>query len=407
MTKKSITILSIILMISLLGYFYVNSIYRSPIPILDSEVQNSIGVNIHFINPNLVETQEIYNAGITTVRMDLAWTNIEKKRGVYDFSNYDKLVNTMNKNKTNILFILDYGNPLYDSGLAPYSENGRNAFANFIMEAVKHYKGKSIMWEIWNEPNTNGGWTPKYNVNSYYKLAMKTITTIRLVDKDAFIVAPAVAYVDYDFLEYLGKNNFFNYINAISIHPYRQSNPETVIGDYNKVHVLINKYPHTVGIQLFCGEWGYSTTWEDIDETKQAQYCAREYLTNLMCGINLTIWYDWKDDGNDTKNAEDNFGCVYNNLEPKPAYNAITTLTSVLNGYKFVKRVDDGQDSDYILMFQKDNQTAYALWTTGTSHTINIKLPSSNNIKVVDINGKTIDNPYNISQSVIYITVAD
>lgn len=402
MNKKLITLLSSIVIILILSYFFLNAISGYSTPIKDNEVQNSIGVNIHFISPNLNEAKTIYNAGFKTVRMDLFWNHIEKSRGVYDFSEYDKLVDEMTKNKMDILFILDFSNILYDNGLAPYSEYGREAFVNFASAAVKHYKGKSIMWEIWNEPNTVNAWKPKPNVESYYKLAISTITAIRLVDRNAFIVAPAVG-VDYSYLDYLGKNNLFKDINAVSIHPYRLNNPETVVGDYNKIKVIIDKYPHKEGIQLFCGEWGYSTTWAGIDATKQAQYCVREYLTNLMCGINLTIWYDWKNDGIDPKNVENNFGCVYNNLEPKPAYYAITTLTSVLNGYKFVKRIDDGQTSDYILMFQKDNMTAYALWTTGTSHTINIKLPSSNNARVIDINGKTLGNSYNISQSVIYI----
>ena len=413
MNKRLIAILTGIILIFSLTYYYVKHIDTDKFSILDNEVQNSIGVNIHFVKPNPNETKKIYNAGFKTVRMDIIWNQIEKKRGVYDFSKYDELVNELDKNKVNILFILGYSNALYDNGLAPYSEHGRQAFANFASKAVKRYKGKSIMWEIWNEPNGGGFWKPKPNVESYYKFAMNTITAIRSVDRNAFIVAPALAGVDYSYLDYLGKNNLFKYIDAVSIHPYRQRNPETVIGDYNKIKDLIDKYPHKDGIKLFCGEWGYSTASKDMDETKQSQYCVREYLTNLMCGINLTIWYDWRNDGTDPKNKEHNFGCVYNNLEPKKAYYAITTLTSVLQNYKFVKRIDDGQNSDYILMFKKGNKTTYAFWTTGNSHGINMQLPC-NNIKVVDLKGnnyndRVIDNLYNIdiSNSVTYITDLD
>ena len=312
------------------------------------------------------------------------------------------------KKKINIIFILDYSNPLYDDGLSPYSDYGREAFSNFAMESVKHYKGNSIMWEIWNEPNI-GSWKPYPNADNYYKLAMKTITAIKSVDKNAFIIAPALSGVDYDYLNYLGENNLFNYIDAVSIHPYRQSNPETVSSDYNKIKDLINKYKHKDGIKLFSGEWGYSTTWNDIDELKQAQYCIREYLTNLMCGVDLTIWYDWKDDGTDKNNQEHNFGSVDNNLEPKTTYYAIEALTNVLKDYKFVKRIDYGEDSDYILMFKKGNKTAYALWTTGKSHEISVQL-HSDKINVVEFMGnseehKIIDNSYktDISNSVTYI----
>jgi len=412
MKKKLIIIVIGIIIIFSLTDYYVNHNYTNKFYSQGTEVQNSVGVNIHFIKPNIIETEKIYNAGFKTVRMDIFWNHIEKIRGVYDFSEYDKLEHELDKNKINILFILDYSNVLYDNGLAPYSEQGRQAFANFAMEAVKHYKGKSIMWEIWNEPNQLYSWKPKPNVQNYYKLAMDTITAIRSVDRNAFIVAPAIG-VDYSYLDYLGKNNLFKYINAISVHPYRLNNPETVIGDYNRINNLIDKYSHKESIKLFCGEWGYSTAWKDMDETKQAQYCVREYLTNLMCGINLTIWYDWRNDGTDSKNTEHNFGCVYNNLKPKMTYYAIRTLTSVLKNYKFVNRIGDGHDSDYILRFKRDNKTTYALWTTLKSHKINIEL-SSNMIKVVEFKGsnyndKVIDNLYNIdiSNSVIYITNLD
>lgn len=413
MKRKLVITVSGIIIISLLTYCYIDYIYSGKSYISDNNVQNSMGINIHFVNPNQNETKKIYNAGFKTIRMDIVWSSIEKNKGVYDFSQYDKLVNELDKNKMNILFILDYSNPLYDNGLAPYSDYGREAFSNFSRAVVKHYRGKSIMWEIWNEPNVAGAWKPKPSVENYYKLAMNTITVIKSVDRNAFIIAPALAGLDHDYLDYLGKNDFFKYIDAVSIHPYRKNNPETVIGDYNKIKDLIYKYPHKEDIKLFCGEWGYSTAWKDIDETKQAQYAVREYLTNLMCGISLTILYDWKDDGTDKKNMEHNFGCVYNNLEPKKSYYAITTLTDVLKDYKFIKRMDDGADSDYILMFKKGSKTAYALWTTEQSHQINVRL-NSDKIRVVDFTGtsyerKIIDNLYKIdvSNSVIYITDID
>lgn len=409
MKKKVITISSIIIIIFLLKDCYASVISNNKLYILDNKVQNSIGVNIHFTDPNPEEMQQISNAGFTTIRMDLIWNKIEKEKGVYDFSQYDKLVNESNKKNINILFILDYSNPLYDDGLAPYSDDGREAFSNFAMEAAKHYKGNPIIWEIWNEPNLQQFWKPNPNVDNYLKLAMKTITAIKSVDKNAFIIAPALSEIDYNYLNYLGENNFFNYIDAVSIHPYRRSNPETVITDYSKINDLIDKYPHKEGIKIFCGEWGYSTTWKDMDETKQAQYCIREYLTNLMCGVNLTILYDWKDDGTDKDNQEHNFGTVSNNLEPKTTYYAIKTLTNELKDYKFVKRIDCGEDSDYILMFEKDNKTAYALWTTDDSHEISIKL-DSNKIKVVGFTGDSYedsisDNLYklDISNSVTYL----
>jgi hypothetical protein len=384
MRKKlsSIIVVGILMLIFII--LYVKSFNKS-----NEETQFETGVNIHFIEPNNYEVNELRGAGFSIVRMDLIWSDIEKEKGKYNFSQYDKLVNCMDKNNIKILFILDYGNPLYDNGMAPFSDNGREAFSNFAKEAVKHYTGKQIMWEIWNEPN-GGAWSPKANVNDYYKLAITTINKMRLQNKNTFIVAPALSGFDYSYLNYLGKDGLFKYIDAISVHPYREKNPETVIMDYGKLLDLIDKYPHNKNIKIFSGEWGYSSSNKDINESKQAQYCIREYLTNIICGVDLSIWYDWKNDGNDFNNSEQNFGTVKSNLKPKLTYYAIKTMTSTINGFKYIDRINVGSKNDYILMFKKGNRTVYALWTAVKNHSISINL-SNNKIKIIDLIGNSYE----------------
>ena len=51
------------------------------------------------------------------------------------------------------MFILDYGNRLYDHGQAPRSDSARAAFARFAAAAARHFRGQGVIWEIWNEPN--------------------------------------------------------------------------------------------------------------------------------------------------------------------------------------------------------------------------------------------------------------
>lgn len=382
MYKKLIIILLIIVVIcSVIIFKFTKSNQNSSVN-QNKDSQFSIGANIHFIEPNADEVNMIHKAGFKIVRMDLFWTSIENKKGIYDFSHYDKLVESMSKNNIKIIFILDYSNPLYDNGQSPYSDEGRRAFVNFAAQAVKHYKGKQIMWEIWNEPN-EGFWKPEPNVDNYFKLALETAKEIRLHDKNAFIVAPAMIGFDYSYLSYLGKNGLFKYINAVSVHPYRHEQPETVIEDYKNLRNLIEKYPHNKNIQLFSGEWGYSAAWEGMNDMKQAQYCIRQYLTNIMSGVNISIWYDWKDDGTERNNPEHNFGVIYNDLAPKPVYYAIKNVNTILDGYRYVKMIDVGSKDDYVLMFKKGDKVVYAAWTIGKKHNININL-THNKVQVID-----------------------
>lgn len=110
-------------------------------------------------------------AGFHWVRMDFVWQSTEVGKGKYDFSTYDRLLKALDEHNIRPLFILDYANTLYDEGRAPFSDEGRRAFASWAATAVARYPGRGILWEIYNEPNTRF-WRPEPRVSDYAKLAL-------------------------------------------------------------------------------------------------------------------------------------------------------------------------------------------------------------------------------------------
>ena len=101
--------------------------YHPSLPAIGS--LDGLGVNIHFTDPQPGELEMIKAAGFKWVRMDFTWGGTEREAGKYDFAAYDRLVGALEKNGLRAVFILDYGNPLYDEGLAPHTDGGRAAFA--------------------------------------------------------------------------------------------------------------------------------------------------------------------------------------------------------------------------------------------------------------------------------------
>src|SRR5204863_6907432 len=128
---------------------------------------------------------------------------------------------------------------------------------------------------------------------------------------------------------------------------------ENVATEYAKLRELIASYQRPGGsdaeiqtgsnIPIISGEWGYSSAWRGMNEEKQAVMLARQFLTNAANGIPVSIWYDWRDDGADPKEAEHHFGLVRNEYrsgqtpvyEVKPAYLAAKTLLTHFAGYRF------------------------------------------------------------------------
>lgn len=332
-------------------------------------VPQCVGVNIHFTGAPARDLDGLQAGGFGWIRMDFAWDRIEKVRGQYDFSAYDTLVTGLAARHIKPLFILDYGNDLYQTG-APRTPEARAAFARFAAASVTHFKGKPILWEIWNEPN-GGFWKPQANAAEYGRLAFETAKAIKEADPNATVLAPGTSGIPLDFLESVFQTGLLRYVDAVSLHPYRGNQPESAAQDYPAVRRLIRRYaPQGKAIPLISSEWGYTAV--NVTEEQQGQYLAREWLSNLAEGVRLSIWYDWHDDGLDPKDGEHHFGTVHNDYTPKPAFLAAQGLTRALGGYRFVKRLPLASDRDYLLLFAQTSSVKLAFWTTGGDHVVSL-----------------------------------
>jgi hypothetical protein len=364
----------------------------------DLAVPEGLGVNIHFTGspPDL---DRIAEAGFRFIRMDLSWSGVEREKGVYDFERpgYDALTAACQQRNIRILYILDYGNGLYESERSVRTDEGRRAFAAFAAAAAKRYAGRRILWEIWNEPNIKQFWVPQPDVENYCRLVEAAAAAIRQADPNALVVAPATSTIPFGWLEECFQRGLLNWIDALSVHPYRPQAPETVIKDYARLRDLMGRYsPQGKAIPILSGEWGYSlVNWDGtrLSTQQQAQYLGRMFLTNLYQGIPVSIWYDWKDDGTDPDEREHHFGTVTHDLQPKQAYLAARTLTSALAGFTVKGRIDVASDKDFVLRLTKGNAGALAFWTTGDDHDLPLPLKAGKGT-IVDLSGNRTDRSW-------------
>ena len=76
-------------------------------------------------------------AGYAMVRMDFAWGAVEREPGRYQFSAYDRLMGHLKQAGARPIFILDYGNRLYDHGCRRGPTSARAAFARYAAAAAR------------------------------------------------------------------------------------------------------------------------------------------------------------------------------------------------------------------------------------------------------------------------------
>lgn len=369
------------------------------------------GVNIHFITGHEKDLDMIAAAGIKFIRTDFIWQNTEPVKGIYNWSAYDELTANLEKRGLRAVYILDYSNSLYEDTVdskdpitgevqigiaAPRNPESIAAYASWAAAAAEHFKKHIVIWEIWNEPNITF-WRPSPDVNRYITLAMGTCKAIRSLVPDALIIGPATSQIPLPFIESFLASGILEYIDGVSVHPYRDyaESPETAVSEYNKIRELIDRYT-PVGkreVPVISSEWGYASATKGISVETQAAYIVRMQLANLLYGVPLSIWYDWKNDGDQPGNFEHNCGTVMPDLTPKPAYTAISTMNSQLKGFTLLERIKLENENDFILLFRNDNGTCKMVaWTIDQQHTVKIdkNISDSGKSMVTDWKGNSV-----------------
>ena len=344
---------------------------------------DGLGMNTGFSRGTDGEMKLLAKAGFKLVRVDLSWEWSERKPGIYSFEQWDRLLESVKKDKLKAIFILAYKNPNYDQNLNPYTDEGRQAFANWAVAAVNHFKGRGILWEIYNEANNELFWKPKPNTQDYIKLATVTCEAIRKIFPNEIMIGPAPAggiIWSSKFLEECFAGGLLKYFSAITIHPYRDENPETVAGEYRRLRVLIDRYaPAGKHIPIWSGEWGYSNIGEKknlkIDELTQARFNIRITLTNILCDVPMSIWYDWNDKNYGVVTQTNKTGSPAT-FKFKKSYDAATVMGAQLQGLRFNKRLWTGDKDVYLLLFSGDKINRMVAWTT-SRETKEIILPQS------------------------------
>lgn len=361
-------------------------------------VPDGFGVNVHFTGAPR-DLDLIRDGGFRIIRMDFSWSSIERQKGVYDFekSGYDALTAACLQRGIRILYILDYSNRLYEPEQSVRTDAGRKAFAAFAAAAAQHFRGKDILWEFWNEPNIKQFWVPQPDVENYCKLVAAAAPLVRQADPSGVLLAPATSTIPFDWLESCFQQGLLQWIDALSVHPYRPQPPETVIKDYERLRQLLGQYaPSGRQIPIVSGEWGYSNVnWDKkrLSDEQQARYLVRMFLINLQQKVPVSIWYDWKNDGADPNEREHHFGTMTRDLKPKAAYLAAATLSTTLGGYTFEKQLAPANDKDIVYLLTKGNQRALAFWTTDADHEMTLPFQEWGGGALLDMLGKVPVKP--------------
>ncbi|GGD82307.1 hypothetical protein GCM10010911_45510 [Paenibacillus nasutitermitis] len=365
-----------------------------------------------FWNDDLVPLLDA--TGISAIRDEHEWKNLEKQKGVFSFpARNDAYMARLEQEGVQPLIVLDYTNSFYDNGYTPYTSEGYNGFANYADQVLQHYDGEIPWVEVYNEYNNSnfgdmGAGPADCKPEYYFELLKATYQKIKQNHPAVTVAGPVTVGLPWEWLETFFQLGGLDYLDVVSVHPYNFPNaPEILAERIDQLDSLIREYNNGQPKPIWISEIGwpsYSGS-EGVDERTQAQYIVRSHVTALASGVDKIFWYNMMNDGINKEDRESNFGLIRNLNDPqgayapKPAYAAYGVMLRQLGGMAYVSQ-DVAPASVYSYKFQAGQQTAHVLWSL---EPVNVALQASGDLTIVDAMGN--EEVYTPHDGKIYLTL--
>jgi len=232
-------------------------------------VASPFGIQAGTLVDSLVERAA--KIGVKWTRLSASWPDIERQKGVYNWTETDKAFNVALKNSITPFVTIGGGNKLYSKlntydnpveaeiyGYKPEppikNPQAMEAYLNYVRAAVERYKDKIDYWEVWNEPNHRNYWGSVPDGKEYGLLLVKTAKIIKELDPGCKIIGGAMAGIDPKFTDDFLSVGSANLIDIISFHNYGAVPEERVYAAIDLWEVIKKYNPN---INLWQGECGY------------------------------------------------------------------------------------------------------------------------------------------------------
>ena len=344
----------------------------------------------------------IAKAGIKHIRDEIYWDTVERVKGAYEMdAKFERYLQEAKTLRLDPLLALTFGNRNYDStpgmpsfGNAPFSDEGRAAYSRYSKAVLDHYGEQLQSVEIWNEYNGTFGKGPVEADRAGYYFAMlkDTYATLKQARPDLTVVGVSAVATPFPYFEELFKKGALNYMDALSLHPYRtEGTPEGLERLLGKLNDQIHTYSPDRAVPVWITELGWFVKPPGggsdlvVTEADQANYLVRAITLTLSAGVERFYWYHARDDpsfptSGILRGPEDPKG----RYTPKPAYVAYATLVRQLDGARFVRREPTVNEDTYCLLFERGDESVRVLWSLAPAK---VRVQTENSLALVDLMG--------------------
>ena len=276
-------------------------------------------------------------AGISWVRMDFLWEEIEPKQGEFDFSKYDKIVDLAEKNNLNILGILDYSACWARAEVcwnAPPTQN--SLFVNYAAKTISHFKDKVKYWEVWNEPDSRTYWSSQDGLKSYCQLLKEVYVAAKAANPDCKILNGGLAngLASVNRLYDNGAKGYFDILNLHFFETPLHKNAIKAVATFPKLAYKVMSRNGDADKKIWITEIGcpgvksgppVNNWWlgKNPTERQQSDWVKSVYTELLKDkSVEKIFWAFFRDTNKHWDNGVDYFGLVRWDFSKKSAFKA-------------------------------------------------------------------------------------
>jgi hypothetical protein len=248
---------------------------------------------------------------------DTSWAQIEKQRGVYDWTTLDGAVATAQKSGMNDILMVLAGTPAWATdtpGAVALPVPGASGMPTnpvfwdeWVTAVATRYKGRITAYQPWNEANLTTFSTG--SAKEMADLTKRAYDIIKAIDPNATVVAPSTGtrlggpfHKFYpQFLNELKARNWPVDVWAAHTYPYSLGTPvdRAVLA---KQWIAMLQAAGAPNLPLWDTENNFGLKGPgafpdaDIIGPRAGEWTARTYLDALRLGISRVYWYAWAPD---------------------------------------------------------------------------------------------------------------
>ncbi len=305
--------------------------------------------------PSDAHFARIRRGGVDSVRLTIAWQNVEPAKGSLSWSGLDEAVRRASRHRLEVLPAV-WGTPSWvarnELSLPVGSAKQRRAWAGFLKKLVRRYGPRGSfwaanpgvprrpirIWQVWNEENYFY-FTKRPSPTKYAKLVKISHRAIRSADRHARVILggmfalpvqrPPKAYAARAFLELMYRRSpgIKRSFDGVALHPYSRSYVY-LKATINQVRNVMKRHGDgRTGLWVTEVGWGSGHGGNAFEkgrkgQARQLKGAFRVFLKNRKrWRLKRVFWFSLDDLPNNCSFC-DNSGLFGAGFKPKPSWHA-------------------------------------------------------------------------------------